>query len=78
MTDTTNFPTTEDAATLATAAPSLTLQDLALTHQLLELSSQRGTWRADELTTVGTLYDRLTAFLKSVEANQAKTEAPTE
>lgn len=49
----------------ADQAPSLTLQDLVLVAQIIQLGSQRGTFRAEELTAVGTLYTKLIAFLQA-------------
>lgn len=50
------------------AAPNLTLQDLILVAQIIQLTSQRGAYRAEELANVGTLYNKLIAFLDSVGA----------
>lgn len=49
-------------------APSLTIQDLVLVAQIIQLTSQRGAYRAEELANVGTLYNKLIAFLDSVGA----------
>jgi hypothetical protein len=66
---------TEDSTPVAStetqqqpAAPSLTLQDLVLVAQIIQLTSQRGAYRAEELANVGTLYNKLIAFLDSVGA----------
>lgn len=50
------------------AQPGLTLQDLILVAQIIQVSSQRGTFKADELANVGTLYNKLIAFLQSTGA----------
>lgn len=55
-------------------APSLTLQDLVLVAQIIQIGSQRGTFRAEELADVGNLYTKLVAFL---QATGALTPAPT-
>ena len=58
-------------------APSLTLQDLVLVAQIIQLTSQRGAFKAEELADVGGLYNKLVAFLQSTGAlNPAP--APTE
>ncbi len=49
-------------------APSLTLQDLVLVAQIIQLTSQRGAFKAEELEQVGTLYNKLVAFLQSTGA----------
>lgn len=59
ISNTQNDPAPETAA----EKPSLTLQDLTLMMQILQVATSRGTWKADELSSVGGLYDRVTAFL---------------
>jgi hypothetical protein len=49
----------------APAVPSLSLQDLVLALQTMQACAQRGAIKADEMTTVGGLYDRMFAFLES-------------
>jgi hypothetical protein len=58
-------------------APSLTLQDLVLVAQIIQLTSQRGTFKAEELEPVGALYNKLIAFLQSTGA-LTPPPAPTE
>lgn len=55
---------------IADNKPSLTLQDLNMVIQILETGSQRGAWKADELSTVGGVYDRISAFLNVANAAQ--------
>ena len=50
------------------SAPSLTLQDLVLVAQIIQIGSQRGTFRAEELADVGALYTKLIAFLQATGA----------
>ena len=50
----------------ATSGPHLTLQDMITIKSAIELGSQRGAWRANELTAVGTVYERLSAFIQSI------------
>jgi hypothetical protein len=64
-------PTKEEAP----AAPNLTLQDLTLVVQLLQVGAQRGAWKAEELSTVGALYDKLVVFLTAAGVIQPKAEA---
>jgi hypothetical protein len=45
------------------AAPSLGLADIGFLIQIVEICSQRGAFKADELTSVGTVYDKVKAFL---------------
>ena len=55
--------------------PSISLQDLILCAQIIQIGTQRGTFRAEELTNVGNLYTKLVSFL---EASGAVTRAPAE
>jgi len=51
----------------------ITLADLARIRTIIETACSRGAFRADEMRTVGELYERLVGFLDSVVA-QAQTE----
>jgi hypothetical protein len=62
---------TVQQATVPTAqqdTPSLTLQDLILVAQIIQICSTRGAFKADELSNVGNLYTKLVAFLQSTGA----------
>ena len=54
-----------------TQSNELNIQDLALARAVIELATERGTFKANEMANVGALYNKLDAFLKEVEA-QAK------
>jgi hypothetical protein len=69
--------------TEAPAPVGLTIQDLTLMLQVLQVCTSRSAFKADELTAVGGLYDRLFKFLESAgaitktpPAEAAPTEAP--
>ena len=47
-----------------------TVQDLVTLKSAIELGTQRGAWRANELTAVGQVYDRLSAFVASLLPKQ--------
>ena len=66
------------AASEASTQPSLSLQDLILVAQIIQLTSSRGAFKAEELQNVGVLYNKLIAFLDSVGAitKQEETAAP--
>ena len=65
----------EQAQQPADQAPSLTLQDLILVAQIIQLTSQRGAFKAEELADVCGLYNKLIAFLQSTGAlTPAQTE----
>ena len=70
-------PTSADSVPEQTP-PSLTLQDLILVAQIIQLTSARGAFKAEELQNVGVLYNKLIAFLDSVGAitKQEETAAP--
>ena len=54
----------------------LTIQDLTLTLQVIQVASSRGAFKADELTAIGGLYDRIFKFLEASGA--ISTQAPAE
>ena len=64
----------------------ITIADLDTFRNIVDLASTRGAFRGAELTQVGAIYDKLTAFLDAIiaqakaqeEANQAATPAAPE
>lgn len=58
-------------------APNISLQDLVILLNLVRLAADRGAIRADEMSTVGTVYEKLFNFLKSSGALQTQ-EKPAE
>ena len=64
----------------------ITIADLDTLRNIVDLASTRGAFRGTELTQVGAIYDKLTAFLDAIiaqakaqeEANQAATPAAPE
>lgn len=52
---------------------TITLTDISAVVEVLRVVTERGVWKASELSVVGNLYDRLTKFLESTES-QAKTQ----
>lgn len=55
--------------------PVLNVSDLQQTVELIDICTQRGAFRAEELSAVGNLYDRLSAFLKfTTQTEEAATE----
>ena len=84
MTDETNTENTEAEAPTETTAPEttpaaptggpgLTLGDLRLVARIIQISSERGAIRADEMATVGDLYNRLVQWLNSIQPAPAAT-----
>jgi hypothetical protein len=68
MTDETTQPvdtTATEQQAQAPTGPSLQISDLVLALQTIQAMSQRGAIRADEMSTLGPLHDRLFAFLEA-------------
>lgn len=59
-------------------APQLNLTDLVNVLQVFKTCAARGAFKADELSQVGGLYDRLTAFLISTGALKVEGEQSAE
>jgi hypothetical protein len=69
---------TESEATEAVAQPpALGLNDLSSILTIIEVCSTRGAFRAEELAVVGTLFNKIQAFVKSHEPRPADTPANT-
>tara|TARA_B100000927_G_scaffold289993_1_gene287747 strand:+ start:489 stop:800 length:312 start_codon:yes stop_codon:yes gene_type:complete len=73
----------EEAPEGAEVPESIGLNDLQLLANIVDLASQRGAFRGNELTQVGAVFDKLSAFLNYVnEAQQAQeqesADAPAE
>lgn len=62
--------TTDAPATEQTVAPSLGVADLQNAAQVIDLAMQRGAFRASEAAQVGIVFNRLTAFISSVQDQQ--------
>jgi hypothetical protein len=54
------------------AAPDLTINDLQALKTIIDVSCQRGTFRANEMASVGQVYNRLTTFLDHVAPAKEK------
>jgi len=56
--------------------PSINLTDIVQCVEVLRVCTERGVWRASELSGVGQLYDRLTTFLTDagVDLDQAQAQ----
>jgi hypothetical protein len=52
------------------AAVDLTVQDLAGLRSVIEVASQRGAFKAQELEAVGKLFNKLNTFLEAVAKAQ--------
>jgi hypothetical protein len=72
--------TTKAAEATATAAPQqqqqgpdLTVQDLQALKSIIDVASQRGAFKPNEMMTVGQTYSKLEAFLNAVVQQQGST-----
>jgi hypothetical protein len=55
--------------------PELNLADLGAMRNLIEVVTQRGAFKANELSAAGVLFDKLDSFLKAAEAAQTQQSA---
>jgi uncharacterized protein YggE len=59
----------------------ITIADLDTIKNIIDLAVSRGAFRGGEISQVGAVYDKLTAFLNAVieqaKANEANKEVPT-
>lgn len=60
----------------APAAPELTVTDLNNVRSILDVAVRRGAFGANELTSIGAVYDKLSAFLNAVAAQKPEDKAP--
>ena len=65
---------TAQAQPEATPGAELTVQDLSALKQIIDVASQRGAFKPNEMTVVGTTYSKLEAFLNAVQAQQQNQE----
>jgi hypothetical protein len=61
----------QEAAPQQQSGPDLNVSDLAALKSIIEVATQRGAFKANELETVGKAFNKLTTFLDAVTA-QAK------
>lgn len=54
--------------------PDLTVQDLQALKSIIDVASQRGAFRPNEMMTVGQVYTKLEQFLGAVAEQQTKTK----
>jgi len=64
----------ETQAPAAEASPSVTVNDLANVYAIIDLASKRGAFQASELSAVGSVANKVKAFVDHVQAQQAEAE----
>ena len=68
--------TTENPITVTT---QITIADLNLLKNIVDLASTRGAFRASEMQEIGAVFNRLNAFLEDVVSQaQAESATPTD
>lgn len=58
----------------ASAQPELTVNDLNALKTIIDVASQRGAFKPNEMVTVGQAYTKLENFLLAIQAQQAEGE----
>jgi|TARA_Y100000389_G_scaffold181743_1_gene197686 hypothetical protein len=48
----------------------LSIQDLTIMKGIIDVASERGSFKPGEMAAVGTVYNKLEAFLKNIEEQQ--------
>jgi len=61
----------DQAAEAPQAGAELTVQDLSAIKQIIDVASQRGAFKPNEMMVVGQTYTKLETFLSAVQAQQA-------
>lgn len=74
MTDQVEAPVGEE---VNEEAPSLNLKDMAAMVSIIDVCSERGAFKGDDLEVVGSVRTRLVKFLKAAEAATKEEEGAT-
>ena len=64
--------TAENTAAESESGAELTVQDLTALKQIIDVASQRGTFKPNEMTAVGQTYTKLETFLNAVQQQQGE------
>jgi hypothetical protein len=72
-----------EAQAEASAPPAVTVNDLANVYAIIDLASKRGAFQASELSAVGSVANKVKAFVDHIQAQaaaaeEAAAEAPAE
>ena len=65
-------------AGVSTAPVELTVQDLGVLRSIIDVASQRGAFKANEMEAVGKTFNKLDAFLQTVQKAEEEAKAKTE
>lgn len=76
MTEKTKAEPVGQEATAPAQAPAteLTINDLQSLKQIIEVASSRGTFKPNEMFTVGSIYNKLETFLNAVAQQQGESK----
>lgn len=74
MTDESNQEQQEQPAQELADQNQLTLNDLVAMKSIIDIASQRGTFKPNEMVVVGTTYSKLISFLETVKQSQGETK----
>lgn len=72
----TEQPIDTEATAPAAKAPELNMNDLTAMRNLIDVVTTRGAFKANELSSVGILFDKLSAFLEAAQIASAEQTAP--
>lgn len=68
---------TDNTTTPENNPPSVGLADIAFLLQAIEIGVQRGAYRAEEMSSLGGVYDKVKAFIVANQPKQAEPAAET-
>jgi hypothetical protein len=63
-----------DQITEEQSQPSVTFEELRACASIIEVATKRGAFNADELLTVGKVYNSIKTFISSINENQTSGE----
>lgn len=79
MTTVTNQLPENEAQSAPADIPRFSLNDLKSLQEIVKVATERGAFRANELSAIGAVYDRLSGFLAAGEAaSQPQDETPAD
>jgi len=64
--------TDHEETTTGESGAELTVQDLGAIKQIIDVASQRGAFKPNEMMTVGQVYNKLETFLNAVASQQGE------
>lgn len=76
MTEQNGVETPVETAPVPAAAPELNINDLIAMRNVIDVVTKRGAFQANELSSVGQLFDKLSTFLDA--AQKAQPAAPAQ